>query len=190
MAGTRDDLTAALVRIVAERGLDAVSVRQVAAAGGVSVGTVQHHFPTKQAMLLAALSSITEDFQARVRERCEGRPAGEALRELARQLVPLDEQRAREGRVWLAFVARAATDPELAAVHRAGWQELEDLLTALVAATQGRERSTDTDRQDAAALLAVLDGLAVGGLVEPGRLPPNRLGALVDNQLRRLVGCN
>lgn len=138
MVAARDQLTGALVRIVAERGLDEVSVRQVAAEVGVSGGMVQHHFPTKKAMLLAALDSVTTAFQTRANAACAERLPADALREVAHQLVPLDAERAAEARVWLAFVARAAIDPELAAVHRAGWQKLEDRLTGLLAATRNR----------------------------------------------------
>ncbi|ORA19908.1 TetR/AcrR family transcriptional regulator [Mycobacterium arosiense] len=38
---------AALLDLVGERGLDATTIRQVAAHAGVSVGVVQHHYKTK-----------------------------------------------------------------------------------------------------------------------------------------------
>jgi AcrR family transcriptional regulator len=44
--------------IVAERGLDDVSVREVASAAGVSIGTVQHYFRTKDDMLFTAFQDV------------------------------------------------------------------------------------------------------------------------------------
>ena len=51
---SRDDLTDALIRVVVAAGLDAVSIRTVAREAGVSIGTVQYHFATKDDLLLAA----------------------------------------------------------------------------------------------------------------------------------------
>jgi len=48
-----------VARLVADEGLEAVSVRTVAAEARVSIGTVQHYFPTKDAMLLHAQAQVT-----------------------------------------------------------------------------------------------------------------------------------
>ncbi|MEJ2890706.1 TetR/AcrR family transcriptional regulator [Actinomycetospora aeridis] len=187
-AGTddpRDRLDAAVTALIAEEGLAGVSVRKVAARAGVSVGMVQHHHPTKRDMLAAAAEAVSRSFAARTERAVTGLPPREALRELCRQLLPLDAARADEGRVWLAFVAAAAVDDDLAARHTRGWRELEDLLAELVARCRhDGDDIDDADRAHAAGLLATLDGLAVGGVVEPGRLPPERLEALLAGALR------
>ena len=129
----RARLDAAVTALVAEEGVAGVSVRKVAARAGVSIGMVQHHHPTKRAMLAAASEAVSRSFAARAEAAVEGLPPREALRELCRQLLPLDAARAAEGRVWLAFVAAAVVDDDLAARHTEGWQEVEDLLAGLVA---------------------------------------------------------
>ncbi|HVK23264.1 MAG TPA: TetR/AcrR family transcriptional regulator [Actinokineospora sp.] len=179
---TRDGVIRALVALVAERGMDAVSVRQVADAAGVSAGFVQHHFRTKQAMLAAAMDAVTGQVESRVRAVADQEPA-DALREIARQLVPLDDERAVEGRISLAFVAHAITDPELSANYQRTWRRLEELLTGLIAAVRGRARGSADDRAAAALLLATIDGLAIGGVAEPGRLDRRRIAALLARQL-------
>ncbi len=50
--------------LFAARGPDAVSVRDVAAAAGVSPGLVVHHFGTKQALRQAVDDHVTAVFQA------------------------------------------------------------------------------------------------------------------------------
>ena len=181
----RARLDAAVTALVAEEGVAGVSVRKVAARAGVSIGMVQHHHPTKRAMLAAASEAVSRSFAARAEAAVEGLPPREALRELCRQLLPLDAARAAEGRVWLAFVAAAVVDDDLAARHTEGWQEVEDLLAGLVArCRRGDGAAVDAaDRASAGGLLATLDGLAVGGVAEPGRLPPERLEALLDAAL-------
>ena len=51
----RARLTEVLLDVVAEGGLEAATIRTVAAAAGVSIGTVQHYFKTKDDMLGARL---------------------------------------------------------------------------------------------------------------------------------------
>jgi TetR/AcrR family transcriptional repressor of bet genes len=50
----RSELTDVLVSISTTRGLDQVSVREVAAAPEVSIGTVQHYFAARDEMLVFA----------------------------------------------------------------------------------------------------------------------------------------
>lgn len=180
MQTTRERLTDAVVDLVVDRGLDAVSVREVAAAAGVTGGTVQHHFPTKQAMLIAALDQVTDSFQARCESALTGLEPASALRRLAEELLPLDEPRLREGKVWLAFVARASVDEQLAAIHRQSWQQLEDVLAALISAARGDATGAG---QRAGLLLAAVDGLATAGLVEPERVSTARMSALLTQAL-------
>lgn len=183
----RERVVRALVAIVARSGLDAVSVRHVAAEAGVTGGMVQHHFPTKHAMLTAAMTAVTDQVRARTAAARQSHDPAAALRAVCTQLLPLDATRAGEGRVWLAFLARAAVDEELAAVHRSTWQQLEDLLTDLIAAARGGMTPVDGDRAAAALLLATLDGLATGGLVETTRLAPRRVERLLDAQLAAVL---
>lgn len=184
---SRTHVVDTVVRLVAAHGVEAATVRRVAAEAGVSIGMVQHHFPTKDAMLRAAMEAAGASFRARAQRACAGLGAAPALRALARELLPLDAARGDEGRVWLAFVARAAVDPVVRAAHAEGWQQLEDHLTGLLAAHRGRDEA-GVDRDDARLLLAVLDGLAVGGLVEHARLAPERIVAVVDAHLDAVLG--
>ena len=52
--------------ITAERGLDQVSIREVAAEAGVSVGTVQYYCRSKDEMLEMAFRHILDRMSARV----------------------------------------------------------------------------------------------------------------------------
>ena len=50
---TRRRLLDAAEELLARNGYQATSMAQIAAAGGVGVGTLYHHFPDKHALLLA-----------------------------------------------------------------------------------------------------------------------------------------
>ena len=44
-------------------------MRKVATRAGVSIGAVQHHYPTKDAMLIAAMDAVSAAFQTRLVEQ-------------------------------------------------------------------------------------------------------------------------
>ncbi|PPK94624.1 AcrR family transcriptional regulator [Kineococcus xinjiangensis] len=184
MAGPSEHLLDALVAIVADRGLEGVSIRQVADRAGVSIGAVQHHFPTKNALLLAAMEHVSTRFRAELQQRLSAAPSpGGALRILALLLAGADGAPRASTVVWLSFAAHAAVDEQVAEVHRREWASLERFLADLVAA--GAPHRTDP-AGDAAALLALLDGLAVAVALEPQRMPPARAERLVDAWLAGL----
>ena len=53
--------------LIAQRGLAALTVQDVADAAGVSKGALFHHFANKQALIDAALAALTDDFEVPVR---------------------------------------------------------------------------------------------------------------------------
>ena len=61
----REQIAAALMRVVANDGLEAVSLRHVAAEAGVTAGMVQHYFPSKEAMMDFAMQSASARFDSR-----------------------------------------------------------------------------------------------------------------------------
>lgn len=159
--GTKDSITQALIDIVDRHGLDGVSVREVAVHAKVSIGTVQHHFPTKDAML----SSAYEEVVRRLRNRLEAVPLGDDARRNIRavltELLPLDRQRRTETRVHLAFAASAATSPALAETQRKHLAEIHAGLVQALAAAWGPEADSDTARVAAHAAIALVDGIAL-----------------------------
>ncbi|MBB2903156.1 AcrR family transcriptional regulator [Kineococcus radiotolerans] len=196
----REAIATAALDLAAEGGLEAVSVRTVAARAGVSPGLVQHHYKTKQHLLLAAMERVSYRVQTRLESAAtatrDASPA-QQLRHLALQLLPMDEQRRVEARVWLAFVARAAVDEEVAALHSQEWRALQQVFAELLAArrhaaanetahpanTTTGNAVTTRDEDEAAHLLAALDGMAIAGIAETDRMTPARMHRLVNHLL-------
>ncbi|MTE23498.1 TetR/AcrR family transcriptional regulator [Microbacterium sp. ZXX196] len=157
-------VTRALLAVLADAGMDGVSVRRVAARAGLSIGAVQHHFATKAAMLAAAAAVLhaadeERDLPAAPRERLA---ALLDARIPASSVDPL-------ARVWLALAGHAAVDDAtndaivgLASNRR---RQLAETLDACGA-------STAAARRGATELNALADGLAVQVVSERGALPP------------------
>jgi AcrR family transcriptional regulator len=106
----------ALMRVAADQGLEAVSLRHVAAAAGVSAGMVQHYFRTKDEMMAFAMSVVRERGQERVGAALAELGPDPAprlfVRTMLAALLPLDDATREDGRVALAFLAYRAVRPE------------------------------------------------------------------------------
>jgi AcrR family transcriptional regulator len=155
----RELLADALMRLAAERGLEGVSLRHVAAEAGVSTGMVQHYFRTKDEMMTFALGMVMD----RIRERSQAELAPASPRELVRglllQVLPLDETRRLENHVALAFLAYAAVKPSIASGLREVAAEMRTFLADQLRAA-GTAGGVDPERA-AAGLLALVDGLGL-----------------------------
>ncbi|MEV4624923.1 TetR/AcrR family transcriptional regulator [Micromonospora sp. NPDC049523] len=147
----------ALMRVAADQGLEAVSLRHVAAEAGVSSGMVQHYFRTKDEMMTFALSVVRERNQVRVTEavaRLGERPSPRALlRTIVAALLPLDEHTRDDGRVALAFLAYTAVRPAAATGLREDTGQMVGFLASILPGPEAGDA--------AAGLLALMEGLGV-----------------------------
>jgi AcrR family transcriptional regulator len=67
----RADILAAALRCFDDRGLVATTIEDIRGAAGVSVGSLYHHFPDKQAIAAALYVSLIEDYQSAAARRVE-----------------------------------------------------------------------------------------------------------------------
>ena len=165
-----EQLTDALMRLVVDGGLEAVSVRTVAKEAGVSVGAVQYHFKTKDDLLYAAYERVIDQVALRAQAIVATSPLDYA-RQLLQELLPLDERRAGELKVAMAFSARAIYSERLAALYTHGYGALGRRDRGRARAGRSR-RSTPAARRSRPSRMA--DGLAWQMLCAPTRLSGRR----------------
>ncbi|MGW4483039.1 TetR/AcrR family transcriptional regulator [Amycolatopsis sp. NPDC004368] len=183
----RREIAMAVWRIAAERGLESVSLREVAAEAGVSLRLVQYYFETKHNLLVLALRYLHERgeqrTQARVAAQLDQSVRGVA-RTLLTELLPLDAERSLSLRVHRAYFSRTHSDPALAKLFVAAETPVEDLLTSLLrraALPPGIQ-----PRHEANLLVAGITGLGLDVL--HGRFTPAEAIATLDYHLGRLFG--
>ncbi|MFI5801537.1 TetR/AcrR family transcriptional regulator [Streptomyces sp. NPDC051561] len=204
-AGRRRLVAEAVCRLADRRGLEGVTLRDVAAEAEVSMGAVQRCFRTKEEMLVFALGQIGERIGERVRARVLRSPAqsaGTALGHAVTEVSLLREEHRAEARVWLTFAAQAAVSEPLAKSLRANYADLEDMFTGLIAeagagADTGASASASASaaegagtapgpaaRRRARTLLALADGLTTHVLV--GHLTAPEAQDILHTHLRDL----
>jgi AcrR family transcriptional regulator len=178
----------AVWRVIAARGADAVTVREVAIEAGVSSGVLSHYFASRQQMLLHALQLSYRRAGERI-QRCIDRNENpdKALREALRSILPMTDEQALEYRVWLCFWGHAVGDPDLDAANSAGYERTITSFESLIRLCQkaGTVRPDLKARREARALVAVVDGLAVQTVLGKGLAAAEQM-AIVDATLQRL----
>ncbi|MFJ1796338.1 TetR/AcrR family transcriptional regulator [Kitasatospora griseola] len=173
----------AVCALIDEQGLEAATLRDVAARADVSMGAVQRCFRTKGEMLQFALAHIGHQVTTRARARLRAAPAqspASTVGHLAHEIALLKTRHRAQARTWLAFLAAAAVDPALAAGLRTSYTDLETLLTDLIAAAV----DTPDPAHHAHTLLALADGLTAHVLI--GQRTPEEAEHLLHAHLSRL----
>ncbi|MFC7584391.1 TetR/AcrR family transcriptional regulator [Nonomuraea antimicrobica] len=184
----RRHIAEAVHRVIDAKGMDSVSLREVAAEAGMSMGAVQHYFASKDEMLLLALGHLNTRISLRVAAVThDGTPLG-LLRVALLELLPLDDERRFEARVGLAFLARSVVAGDLAALLREGLPYVVGFYAGQIRAAQAAgqvEGDLDAD-QEAVMLFAFAQGMVNPVLI--GHYTVEDAVSAVDYQLRRLRG--
>lgn len=183
----RRELAEAVWRVILRDGVEGVSVREVAAEAGWSAGALRHYFGTKEELLVSAARLLEERVVRRLTEMPHGRSPREAVRAVLCEVLPLDEERRREGAVWFAYANRSLVDGSIAREHEIVFDGMRELCGRVM---HEMERlgclapGLDPDRETAR-LHALVDGLAVHGLL--GRIGEDETLAVLDAHLAEII---
>ncbi|MET3810362.1 TetR family transcriptional regulator C-terminal domain-containing protein [Arthrobacter sp. UYEF3] len=199
----RQDVVEAVFRIVAADGLERASLREVADEAGLAVGSVRHYFASSDELLAHSFGVVVDRIAGRL-GAAEARLAGAApgseehrrgVLTLLGEFLPLDDERAVDACVWMAFKNAARTRPFLAPEadrsHRTVAAVVGRLMMDLsqgagggVAAPEGPDQQqlvTEAER-----LLATLDGLTMHALLQPEWMTAQMCHDVLDAHLTSL----
>lgn len=189
----RQRIADAVCRLAAAEGLEGVSLRRVAAKAGVSMGQVQHYFTTKDEMLLFAFHTLGTRVEQRLGTNVQALDQPPSTRALLRALLvamlATDAESRFEAPLWIAFLARAVVQPELATPFGDGTNSLTAFATEqLRSGQQAGEVSPSVDpEREATTLFALADGLMIRCLLDPDQATTAL--ATLDYQLDRIFTC-
>lgn len=161
----RRELALAVWGIIAERGIEGVTLRAVAREAGVSVGRVQHYYATREELVRDScrvmLDLAGESFDAQT-----GAPGpAESLRALVLHAIPTTEGFTQGTAVWTTYLAKSVDDEGIAALLRGSHTDVLDLAARWVedAREAGELQASPPGlpaRDLALELLALADGYA------------------------------
>ena len=180
----RATLTDAAARLIASAGIEAATLRDVAAEAGMTTGALTHYFADKRELLLHTFQTSLQHRRSSRIDREPVDPSGALMASLEGAL-PLDADRKRHWMVTIAFCSQAAGDAEMAIAQRDAYREFRAHVADL--AHRAGLASHDTAAQIAEHLIAVADGVAIQAIFDPDTWPAHRqLSALhhgFDHQL-------
>lgn len=177
-AQRRREIVYALWAVIHERGIEGVTFQAVAAAGGVSIGRIQHYFDSKEHLIRTGAEFMVAEAEKRY-ERAESDPQA-ALVALLAQPVPTDEAGRLGVSVWYAYLAKSASDHWIRAFleesTKGTTEEARRLLEEL-------GMSPDKARTEALRLVALGNGITQAVLVGVTESPDGI--ALITDEVAR-----
>lgn len=172
--------------VIVERGLHATTVRDVAAAGQVAVGTVTYHFSSMEEVLAGVLENEMETYSARIWARAAAAANGfDGLTVLIDGLMASDQRAHEHWKLWLDFWALAAHFPQYSTWQSQVYRDLHALTERLL--DRGRLDGSllvTNPADQAVELIALLDGLVVQAYLPESRLRPRRARTLLHHYVR------
>jgi AcrR family transcriptional regulator len=185
----RETIARALWRVVEQRGVGHLTMREVAQEAGISLGQLQHYFTSRQAMITFAMDHASGQTARRVALGLEG--LGEqphprdVLRLMLTETLPFHADARATSRMSAAYVLEALHDPEVHAKARADLRQGREMVEQLVrqAIADGfvaadRDPAVETD------LLLALTGFTT--LMELDVVGADQVRAAIDQYLDRL----
>ncbi|GGF11536.1 TetR/AcrR family transcriptional regulator [Williamsia phyllosphaerae] len=182
----RRAIIAAAWQIIADRGIDGINMRDLAAEAGYTNGALTHYFSGKDEILQTAFEHVIYSTNLRIAAGVGRRRGHAALRKLCFELMPLTEESTLEARIAVSLWQRAMTDPVMVRVNNlavadwrtriAGyWQEAVDV---------GELPAVNVERGVDLLMTAVI-GLQVTAALDPGSLSRKSQLAMLDAALSR-----
>jgi AcrR family transcriptional regulator len=185
----REALVAATLRCLTQFGHEGVSVRRISAAAGVSIGLINHHFPSKSELIAESYETLALSLQHSILAQTGNRAATarERLSGFFRASFAPDLLDPALFNVWLVFWSMVAHAPEIRAVHDRTCAKYRSLLESLLGQLSQSDAAPPFKlRQAGIALSALLDGLWVELSLSPGIFKPRDAIALCEDWVTAL----
>ena len=160
----REALVEATLRCLKQHGHEGVSVRRISAAAGVSIGLINHHFPSKSGLIAETYETLALSLQDELRSRAQNRSASprERLSGFFRASFAPELLDPQLFNVWVVFWSMVAHSREIREVHDRTYGKYRSMLESLLGELVKSGAAPKLKLRSAAiALTALLDGLWV-----------------------------
>ncbi|NJK66853.1 MAG: TetR family transcriptional regulator [Oscillatoriales cyanobacterium RU_3_3] len=185
----RLEVTEAVWRVIIREGLDRTSMRAIAQELGSTTGVVTHYFRDKDELTLFALERVFENLFRDMEAGVKGWQGLERLEQMIFAVLPFAPSGIRGWQIWIAFLGYAIGRETLIEEHRKRYdslrqmicQELTDLQTAQLI------RKDIDPVLEANALIALVDGIGTGLVINAESFHPDQQRYLVQRHIKTLL---
>lgn len=180
----RRELIEASWQVIATEGLEGVTMRKIASEASCTTGRLTHYFADREALILASLRTSYDVTGDRARASVANDTDNKTkLLRFTEEMLPADDERLREWKVWIAFWSAATVDKTLAvendARHKAWADELADLIKDAAPASNAR--------QEADLLIGLINGVGLHAAVNPTKENLVRARELLQAHIEKLT---
>lgn len=167
-------ITEAARTVIAGRGLHATTLRDVAAAADVALGTVTYHFTGIDEVLAEVLKSEMLTYSAPVTDAALEASTGRAGLDLVIDgLLASDDRAGEHWRLWLDFWTLSAHNGEYSQWQAQIYRDLHGVVAELLRRGQDDGSLTVSDPvREAIEFVAMLDGLVVQAYLPQSHITP------------------
>jgi AcrR family transcriptional regulator len=157
IASRRAQFVAASLDVIAVEGLRAATMRRIATQAGVTTGAITRYFSGREELLLEVVRAAHIAAGLRMQRAVQhGATATARLEAVILQVMPLDDIRMREWKIWSAFRGVLPGKTGLWAANEAGYGAWRAYLHTLL---EPLCLDADSVRQEASLLVALVDGI-------------------------------
>jgi AcrR family transcriptional regulator len=151
----RSELIDAGIACLGRGGMSAFTIDQICKQAGVSRGLINHHFDSKEALLVSIYAQMTE-YLVREHEATVPRQQIASFIDGSFDAASFNKSNLR---AWLAIWGQVATHAELKSLHQQRYQKYRlQLVEALTVISEAEQLAIDADSV-ARQLIALIDGL-------------------------------
>lgn len=189
-ARRRQQVVEAAFRLVVAEGIEGLTLRRVADASHLNIGSVRHYFDGHQDLLAAAAQEAGDRMGRRLARHpleqldgLDGEAAVDALQALVEEVLPVDEDRRGEAIVVVELIMASRTRPVFQAMAARMASDL-----SMVAHDALARLGVSDPRMRTAQLTATIGGLTLDAVTPHGALTVDQVRATLRAQLRMLLG--
>jgi AcrR family transcriptional regulator len=189
----RQRILNAAVHVIAERGVDQTRLLDVARAAGVSIGNVQHYFPAREELLAETFEAVNDasvvDWQSMAALELDAPKRLSAMLRLAAYGRPGWQDVGWA--IWVEFWALAHRNERFRDQYEIIYSKWRGALMAAVTdgISEGTFSPSDPAKDAVDRLAAVIEGLAIRTLLDPGEMSQDRVFKLLTRAAELELRC-
>ncbi|MEO1353563.1 MAG: TetR/AcrR family transcriptional regulator [Cyanobacteria bacterium J06635_15] len=184
----RIEVAEAAWRVIVREGLDRASMRAIAQELGTSTGVVTHYFRNKEDLTLFALERVFENVLADMKACIRKWQGIDRLEQMMFLGLPMEANDRDDWKVWMAFLGYSIGREHLVREH----QKRYDILRQMLYQTLADLKTAKLIRADldltfeANALIALVDGISTGVVINPEQFSTEQQQYLVRRHINTL----